>query len=180
MYNAALGAANRRVTGRLADGWLPHNVPLENLDTLFDDIRSAADAADRDPADIEVRPFVPVAVAEDPQVARAALRKHIAYYVGNSTGYRQALKEEFSSQVGDITREWNEDRHEKAAETVTDEMVDGVGVAGTPEGARERLASLYDRSVVDALVLVVPLQADRDLTMQTFEALSPPNVTGGE
>jgi Coenzyme F420-dependent N5,N10-methylene tetrahydromethanopterin reductase and related flavin-dependent oxidoreductases len=28
IYHAGLGSANRRVVGRLADGWIPHNIPL--------------------------------------------------------------------------------------------------------------------------------------------------------
>lgn len=180
IYNAALGPANRRVTGRLCDGWLPHNAPLSNLENLFEEIRSAAESAGRNPDSIEVRPFVPVAVDPDPEVAYATLRKHIAYYAGSSSGYRNALAAEFSGDVSEIAATWNDGEHDEAAELVPDSMVDGIGIAGDPEDARETLRSLYDRDIVDALVLVVPLQADREITMQTFDAVSPRNLAAGE
>jgi alkanesulfonate monooxygenase SsuD/methylene tetrahydromethanopterin reductase-like flavin-dependent oxidoreductase (luciferase family) len=31
IFNAALGPANREVTGRYCDGWLPNNVPVSHL-----------------------------------------------------------------------------------------------------------------------------------------------------
>jgi len=33
IYHAALGPANRRVVGRLCNGWMPHNIPFPNSTT---------------------------------------------------------------------------------------------------------------------------------------------------
>ena len=41
VYNAALGAANRRATGRVADGWLPYLFPISALGEGFDTIGSS-------------------------------------------------------------------------------------------------------------------------------------------
>jgi alkanesulfonate monooxygenase SsuD/methylene tetrahydromethanopterin reductase-like flavin-dependent oxidoreductase (luciferase family) len=173
IYNAALGAANRRVTGRLCDGWLPHNIPFTNLEGLFEKVRTAARDADRDPNTIEVRPYVPVAVDDNPQVAYDNIRKHIAYYVGNSTGYKSALDQAFPESMDGVAGKWKDGRHDEAADLVSDSIVDVIGVAGDPKSARDSLRELYERPIIDALNLVVPLQADRELILKTFEELSP-------
>ena len=47
VYNAALGPANRRVTARLCDGWLPNMVPYSELESAFEYVAEHAREADR-------------------------------------------------------------------------------------------------------------------------------------
>ena len=63
VYHAALGRRNRRVVGREADGWIPHNVPFPALESAFEAVADAATAVGRDPSTIAVAPYVPAAVA---------------------------------------------------------------------------------------------------------------------
>jgi alkanesulfonate monooxygenase SsuD/methylene tetrahydromethanopterin reductase-like flavin-dependent oxidoreductase (luciferase family) len=171
VYHAALGKANRRVVARLADGWLPHMIPFPDLDEAFDYVAEHAREADRDPGDITVAPYVPAAVSDDPAQARDAVRGHIAYYVGSGEGYRAAVGAHFD-EADAVAEAWRAGERGAAADRVTDEMVDALGVAGTPDRARERLADLQD-GVVDLPIVVVPQQAATDLGMDTIEALAP-------
>ncbi|MFB6196704.1 MAG: LLM class flavin-dependent oxidoreductase, partial [Halobacteriaceae archaeon] len=67
VYVAALGEANRRATGRVGDGWLPHNVPFPELEDAFETVADEARDAVRDPDELRVSPSVPCAVSEDPE-----------------------------------------------------------------------------------------------------------------
>ena len=173
VYHAALGPANRRVVGRLADGWIPHNVPFPDLDDAFETVAETAREAGRDPEAIEVAPYVPAAVSEDGEAARDALRGHVAYYVGSGEGYRRAVAGRFPEQADRIAEAWAAGERERARGSVTDEMVDALGVAGTPEAARERLRDLEADTVVDRPLLVVPDGADEAIVEGTIEALAP-------
>ena len=173
VYYAALGPANRRVVGHVADGWIPHNIPFRRLENTFETVADAAEEAGRDPEDITIAPYVPSAVSEDGEEAMDAIRGHVAYYVGSGEGYRKAVAAAFGDQADAVADAWREGDREAAASRVSDEMVDALGVAGTPETAREKLDDLLDRTPIDHPMLVVPAQAAEEFAEPTFEALAP-------
>lgn len=173
VYAAALGPANRRATGRTADGWLPHNIPFEHLSEAFETIRDTARERDRDPAEITVAPYVPAAASDDPEAARRAVRGHLAYYVGSGEGYRKAVAQSFPEAAEAVAEAWREGDREAARESVTDEMLAALAVAGTPEQAREQFAEVAALDVVDEPLVVVPDGTPENVARQTVEALAP-------
>ncbi len=173
VYNAALGEANRRATGRTADGWLPHMIPFEDLEESFETVERTARNAGRDPEEIAVSPYVPSAVAEDPEEAREAIRGHIAYYVGSGEGYRRAVAMRFPEKSEQIAEAWAAGERGNAREEVTDAMVEALGVAGTPEEARTRFEAVADTDPITEPIVVVPSNADEAMAERTIEALAP-------
>ncbi|MFC4436523.1 MULTISPECIES: LLM class flavin-dependent oxidoreductase [Natrialbaceae] len=173
IYNAGLGRANRRVVGRLCDGWIPHNIPFSRLEEAFEVVAEAARERDRDPDEITVAPYVPSAVSEDPEEARDVLRRHLAYYVGSGEGYRRAVGTRFPDEASRIAEAWRDGDRGAAASAVTDEMVDDLGVAGTPDEAREQLERLVRVAGIDHPIVVVPDPAADEVAERTIEALAP-------
>ena len=173
VYVAALGPANRRATGRVADGWIPHNVPFERLDDAFEVVADAAREADRDPDDVSVAPYVPSAVSDDADEATEAVKGHLAYYVGSGEGYRKAVAQSFPEEADAVAEAWHEGDRGAARDVVTDEMVAALGVAGTPEDAREQFRSVAALDTIDEPIVVVPAQADETMAKRTVEELSP-------
>lgn len=171
VYHAALGTANRRVVARLCDGWIPHNVPFPDLPEAFDYVREHAPER-RDPDEIDVAPYVPAAVSDEPEEARDAVRGHVAYYVGNGEGYRRAVATRFPDEAERVAEAWRQGDREEAASRVTDGMVAALGVAGTPADAREQFAAIEAMDVVDRPLVTVPTDAT-DLAERTVAALAP-------
>jgi alkanesulfonate monooxygenase SsuD/methylene tetrahydromethanopterin reductase-like flavin-dependent oxidoreductase (luciferase family) len=172
VYTAALGPAMRRATGRTADGWLPHNIPFERLPEAFEVIADAARDAGRNPADFEVAPYVPAAVADDPAEARDIIRGHVAYYAGSGAGYRRAIGAHFDETEA-IAAAWQDGDRDLARERVTDDMVHALGVAGTESAAREQLERVREVGVVDEPIVVMPGGADEETMDRTIDALAP-------
>ncbi len=172
IYHAALGEANRRVVARLCDGWIPHNVPFPDLQEAFDYVVDNL-PADRDPGDVTVAPYVPAAVSDDPEEARDAVRGHVAYYVGNGEGYKRAVGRRFPEAADRIQELWQAGDRPEATAAVTDEMVAALGVAGTPDGAREQFRALLAMDVVDRPMVTIPNNAAGQLGERTIEALAP-------
>lgn len=173
VYTAALGPLTRRATGRTADGWLPHNIPFSRLPTAFETIAETAHEADREPAEITVAPYIPAAVSEEAERARQAIRGHVAYYVGSGEGYRRAVAEMFPDGAEAVADAWAEGERERAREKVTAEMVEELGVAGTPAKAREQFEELASMDVIDDPLVVIPNGTPQDIKEQTVEALAP-------
>ncbi|AKH96982.1 LLM class flavin-dependent oxidoreductase [Halanaeroarchaeum sulfurireducens] len=172
IYHAALGTANRRVVGRLADGWIPHNVPFPELPSAYKHIRETMADAGRD-ASIDVAPFVPSAVAPDPEAARDVIRGHVAYYVGSGRGYEAAVAQRFPDGASAVADAWREGDRSRAVDRVSDEMVAALGVAGTPADARQQLRAIADIDCVDRPMVTIPSNADETVVDRTIEALAP-------
>ncbi|MFB6360262.1 MAG: LLM class flavin-dependent oxidoreductase [Halobacteriales archaeon] len=173
IFNAALGPANRRATGRIFDGWLPHNVPLTGLEAAFETIETAAHETDRDPDAIDVAPYVPTAVDADEASAREHLAAHLAYYVGSGEGYRRAVATEFPEAADAIAKQWAAGDRAAAREIVTDAMLDALGIAGTPATAREQFHALAERPLIDEPLVVPAGRPDADRVWETLEAIAP-------
>ena len=173
VYTAALGPATRRATGRVADGWLPHNIPFGRLEQAFETIAETARERDRDPDEISVAPYIPAAASEDPERARETVRGHVAYYVGSGEGYRRAVAQEFPDGADAVAEAWADGERERAREEVTEEMVDALGVAGTPEQAREQFDRLEGMAIIDEALVVIPNSTPQKIKQTTVEALAP-------
>jgi alkanesulfonate monooxygenase SsuD/methylene tetrahydromethanopterin reductase-like flavin-dependent oxidoreductase (luciferase family) len=172
VYHAALGKANRRVVARLCDGWIPHMIPFPDLEETYAYIVEHAERADRDTT-VDVAPYVPAAVSDDPEEATDAIRGHVAYYVGSGRGYERAVAQRFPDGAAAVAEAWRDSDRAAAAERVTDEMVAALGVAGTPEQAREQFRAVADIDCVTRPMVTVPNNADDGMTERTVEALAP-------
>ena len=175
VYTAALGPATRRATGRTAEGWLPHNIPFGRLGEAFETIAATARERDRDPESIAVAPYVPSAVSDEPERARAAIRGHVAYYVGSGEGYRRAVAQAFPDGAEAVAEAWRAGEREAAREAVTDEMVAALGIAGTPESAREQFEGIAGLDVMDEPLIVIPDGTPTEIKELTVETLAPEN-----
>jgi alkanesulfonate monooxygenase SsuD/methylene tetrahydromethanopterin reductase-like flavin-dependent oxidoreductase (luciferase family) len=174
IYNAALGPWNRRVTGRLCDGWLPNNVPFSELERMFEIVDDAAREDGRDPSEIDVAPWVHVAVDDqNPENARDLVRRTVAYYVGSGEGYRRAVATAFPEAAEVISERWNDGDRDGAIEFVTDDMVDDLGCAGTTAEVRDRLRRLVEETPVDHPIVDIPEWGDDALVERTLEAVAP-------
>jgi alkanesulfonate monooxygenase SsuD/methylene tetrahydromethanopterin reductase-like flavin-dependent oxidoreductase (luciferase family) len=176
VYNAALGPANQRATGRVADGWLPYFLPIPHLTESFERIADAAREADRDPHEITVSPQILAVVDDDdPDGARDVIREYTAYYIGRfeDDAYKAAIAAEFHDEAIDVADAWADGDEDAAAAFVTDPMVDAFGIAGTTAEARDRLREVLAMDVVDRPIVYVPYGVDADTTIRTIEALRP-------
>lgn len=161
IYTSALGEAARRATGRVADGWIPHNIPFDQYESAFETIARTARKRGRDPGDITVVPYVPCAVSDDEQEARDAIRGHLAYYIGSGKGYQNAVGMSFLEEADRIAKAWEDGDRERGRSLVTGKMIDCLSVAGTPESAPERFGDVLPHDVIDGACVVVPENASR-------------------
>lgn len=173
VYNAALGPANCRATGRVCDGWIPHMIPWGELGSRFEIIAEAARETGRDPEAISITPYVPTAVSHDGETARAAMRGHIAYYTGSGEGYKNAVAMGYPEEAERISEAWQAGDRGEARDAVTDEMITSFGVAGTPDEASEQLDALVADTPIDEPLIVTPAGLDAEYIELTLEALAP-------
>lgn len=172
VLNAALGTTNIAMSIDYADGLLPHLMPLPAIE---DAIEAGRARANRD-RDLHVAPSIPTAVSDDPERARDVLSSHVAYYAGSTDYYNGVIADHgFPEEAEAIQGAWQRGDKEAAAEAVTPELQDALGIAGTPDHACERVRELL-AGVVDTALISFPQGASEEMFRATIEALPPEDV----
>lgn len=173
IYNAALGKANRRATGRVADGWIPFLIPVSQLEDAYGTVADAARKANHDPNDVTVIPQILSSIHEDPETARDPVRRFIASYIGNFEAYRSIIADAYPEATAAVATAWQDDDEREAMDRIPEAMLQELGVAGTPEKGRERILEILDIEAIDSAIVYVPTAASRDILDKTMATLSP-------
>jgi F420-dependent oxidoreductase-like protein len=152
IYLAALGPKNVALAAEIADGWLPVFVDPDHFDDAFGPSLAAA------PPDFQIAATVSVAVGDDVEALRDALRPHVALYVGgmgakgrnfyNSLVRRYGWEEE-AERIQEL---YLAGKQREAIAAVPDELVDAVSLVGPKERIAERLEA-WRATPVTTLVL---------------------------
>jgi F420-dependent oxidoreductase-like protein len=138
IYVASLGPKNVRLTGEVADGWLPVFTVRGELNTLFSELEQGALISNRDVSNIDVAAYLPV--ASGPR-GDDLLRQQIAYYVGGMGTFYNAFLSRlgFEQQTAKIQSLWTGHDRQAAAEAVPDSLVDACTLGSKPDITRARL-----------------------------------------
>jgi probable F420-dependent oxidoreductase len=158
VYLAGFGAGMVRVAGEVADGWIVH--PLHSPDFVravtLPAFEAGAAASGRKRSDLAISAqTITMVGSTDEEIARARqkARAQISFY-GSTPSYRVMLDHH---GWGDLQPELNrlskEGRWGEMMEKITDEMLDVVGVSGTPAQVAARLAKRNDFADRTSLVL---------------------------
>ena len=158
IYIAAIGPANMRLTGELADGWLGNAFIPESAGEFLADLRAGAASAGRTLADLDLQ--VPVAVEFTEDVDEAVAR-HAAGYAftigamgsGTRNFYNDAFaRQGFGEEVRAVQRLWRDGRRDEAARLVPRAIGEKTNLLGTPAMISERIR-LYRRAGISTLAL---------------------------
>ncbi len=173
IYIASLSPPSLRLTGELADGWLPIFLAPSRMETSISEIRAGAESAGRSIDEITLSPQVSVYVTDDIQAARDRERPHIAFYIGGmGVFYYQYMRRiGFREEAERIREAYLNRERDRAASLVTDEMVDAFTIIGDPEECRNQMQTFFDAGV-DEIRLVLN-EPDQESYVRVVEELAP-------
>ncbi|HET9733358.1 MAG TPA: LLM class flavin-dependent oxidoreductase [Acidimicrobiales bacterium] len=169
VYVAALGPANLRLTGELADGWIGNSFFPETADVFLDPIREGAAAAGRDIAELDLTVAVGVEFTED---VEGAGRRHAEGYaftfgaMGSATTnfYNDAFaRQGFGDDVRAVQQLWLSGDQEAARSRVPTEIGLGTNLIGTDEMIRRRLRLYRDAGITGLRAQLAPGDSHRRL-----------------
>ncbi|WP_435158411.1 TIGR04024 family LLM class F420-dependent oxidoreductase [Haladaptatus sp. DFWS20] len=172
---AAMGPKSMELAGRFADGC---HIPMATLDGLTDSIenlRTGTELGERSVEDVRVTVEVPCCALDDSERARNLVRHHLAFYIGAmGVVYRNHIaRQGYEAESEEIAQLWASGNQETAMEVISDEMLDTLGVAGTPEETKQLLRRWESSEVVDSAAVVFPVRATQSEIVATTEALAP-------
>src|SRR5258705_5972701 len=146
IYIAALSAPSLRLTGELADGWLPIFLAPARMTVAVAELKAGPEAAGRTLRDIAISPQVSIYVTDDVKAARDRERPHIAFYIGGmGVFYHQYMHRiGFGPEADRVRAAFQARERDRAAQLVTDEMVDAVTILGTPGQCRDQMRRFFE------------------------------------
>ena len=173
IYIAALSPASLRLTGELADGWLPIFLAPSRMTAAVALLEAAAVAAGRSLRDIAISPQVSIYVTDDIEAARDRERPHIAFYIGGmGVFYHQYMHQIGFGADADRVREAFQARdRDKAATLVTDEMVDAMTIIGNPRACRDQMQKFFAAGVQE--IRLVFNETGKDAYVKALRAVAP-------
>jgi coenzyme F420-dependent oxidoreductase len=173
VYVASLGPQNLRLTGELADGWLPIYLDTSHLPDFRRDIASGAKKVGRTLDAIDVAPYILSCVSEDAEAARRLVKSHLTYYIaGMGTFYAKLItRYGFEDEVNRVREAWAKGDRKAAASHVSDAMVAHMAICGSPQDGRAQLET-YRAAGVTLPIVSFAHGASRDMIRQTLEGLA--------
>lgn len=175
VHVAALGPANLRLTGEVADGWIGTGVIPEHATTFTDRLAEGARSAGRSLADLELSTAVSLEFTEDDDVAvAAAVRRHAGGYaftigaMGSATTnfYNDAFaRQGYGAEVEAVAARWRAGDREGAAALVPDRFGSHTNLLGTDETVTGRLRA-YRAAGIGSLRVGLAGDPERDLDRQ--------------
>ena len=176
VYVAAVNEGMTRMAGATADGVVAHPMATTRYieEVMRPAIAEGASGASRDAGDVAVADWVLIAISEDREQAREDAKRQIAFHATVRTYDRILDLHGFTDVAARIRELWKSFDLAGMTALVTDEMLDEMAVAGTPDECRaalEKRAPSADRLLLGAPV--VATDADRirtyhDAIVETF------------
>jgi probable F420-dependent oxidoreductase len=168
IYLAAVNEGMARTAGAVADGVVSH--PMATVRYIDEVMRPAiaegAEAEGRSARDVSIADWLLVAVSHDPDQAREDAKRQIAFHATVRTYDRIIDLHGFTETAARIRELWRSFDLAGMTALVSDEMLDQMAVAGTPEECRERVR---DRAAsVDRLLIGAPVVATDPARMREY------------
>jgi coenzyme F420-dependent oxidoreductase len=170
-----MGPKAVELAGRFADGWHALMFTREGMRERLADLERGAELGGRTIEDVHTTFVLPCCALPDGDAARDLARQHLAFYVGGmGTFYRDALaRQGYEDEAETIHGAWQDGEHEQAVAAVSDDLLDSLAAAGTPEEVREHFDQFASIDGVDAVAVSFPRAADREVIDATLDVVAP-------
>jgi len=141
IYIASLQEKAIREIGHVGDGWVPTFWPYSHFKDGLKMLAEGAREAGRDPAKIELAPFVAIIPLDDANMARQMIKPLVSFYIGGMGTYYHALFSRYgfkenADQVRDL---YNAGNRKEAAAAVSDELIDSIAICGPVDHCRAKM-----------------------------------------
>jgi probable F420-dependent oxidoreductase len=146
IYTAGVNRRMIETAGRVSDGLVCH--PTFSSRYVHDVVRPAiaagADRTGRDLRDVQVVGMLLCSINDDEEIARQELAAQIAFYAAPRAYAPMLAASGFDAEAARIREAFVAGDHAAMIEAVSDDMIDAIGVAGTPDQVRAGIARRED------------------------------------
>lgn len=177
IYIAAMGPANLRLTGEVADGWLGNAFMPEAAEVFLGPLRAGAELAGRSLGALDLVAPVAVEFTADDDEGDAAARRHARGYAftigamgaGGRNFYNDAFgRIGFEGEVAKVQSLWQAGRRDEAANAVPLDLGRRTNLLGTEPAIAARIALYREAGIT---TLLAKLEGPHEAQLATLERL---------
>ena len=154
IYLAAIGPKNVALAAEIANGWLPIFYSPRHRDVFQDALAGAANK------EFDIAPSVQIAVGDDLERCRNAVKPVLALYLGGMGAKGKnfyndlACRYGYEAEAATIQELYLEGRKKEAIASVPDALVDDVALCGSRDRIADKLQEWTDAEVTTLLCMV--------------------------
>lgn len=176
IHLASIGPKNIELTAKIADGWIPIFMPLEEFSKEIKGINLFLEKYGRDKSNFEITPAIPTIIGNG-EKEKELLRSHLGYYFGSMGDFYNNLLRRvgFEKEADEIKRHYMDGDVLNGNRAISDEILHEVCIFGSKDEALEKVAKLHKIGVTCPL-LVVPFRTPLELAQNTYQTLAPKNM----
>ena len=181
IWLAAHGPRMLRITGRLADGWLPTNMPPETYAEKLGAIRESAEAADRDPDAITPSMLAYVICAPDEEMLAQMYEAPLARLLFAAVDMSPEMYERHGSSIAvrgrqraftPSCRRRSAGRSASASSPTSPAASSSeLTLSGTPERIAEQIRTYQEAGLRDVVLWNITPFADPAQSIYSFKAM---------
>lgn len=174
IYLAAIGPRNLRLTGEIADGWLPVFFAPGHAGHQLEQLERGAADAGRTVADIDIAPSVPLVIGPDWRSCADAVRGYAALYLGGMGSKKQNFYNQLACRMGyerdalRVQEHYLDKDYTGAMEAVPAEFIDATSLLGPVKRISERIGRYAEIGV--GTLTVSPLSTGGTSGVATLRA----------
>ena len=171
IYVGALRPAMLELAGEVGDGVAVNLFPVEALPRMREHIAIGAQRAGKDPRQLEIVCRHQVLVTDDKASARELFRAALTGYFATPVYNKFAAWYAFENEARQIAEGFQRGDRGLSRQGMTDRFVDSLGIFGSLDECRERIAAYVAAGVTTTAVSVLSL--DPSVIGRTIEGLAP-------
>jgi F420-dependent oxidoreductase-like protein len=179
IYTASITPAGLRTAGEVSDGTLPIWFSPEQADQVVQPILDGRAKAGkpRDLTGFDLAPYVKVAMGNDLQACRDALRPNLALYIGGMGARSKNFYNDFAVRLGyadaaaKIQDHYLAGQKSQAEALVPDRLIDEIALVGSADRIRDRLAAWKQVAKAGKLTTIVLTGASTEALRVVAEAI---------
>lgn len=180
IWLAAHGPRMLRITGRLADGWLPTNMPPETYAEKLGAIRESAEAADRDPDAITPSMLAYVICAPDEEMLAQMYEAPLARLLFAAVDLSPEMYERHGSSSpfeggsgfhSFMPTTVSREECERIISHIPGGIVKELTLSGTPERIAEQIRTYAEAGLRDVVLWNITPFADPAQSIYSFKAM---------
>ena len=153
IYVAAVFPKMLEVCGEISQGAILTWCTLDHAEAAAQHVSIGARNAGRAPGEVEVASLLPCAVSDNRDTARDLMRQPIASYAGRFPRYRKLMVDAgFPEEIEDVRVAWQEGRTQEALDLVPAGLIDKIGLVGTADECRQKLADYRNAGITLPIV----------------------------
>jgi probable F420-dependent oxidoreductase len=171
---AALNPGMLELAGELADGVLLNWIAPEAVPASIRHLEAGARRAGRTLGNFEIASFIRTVVTDDVEATRQALARDITGYATVDSYARFFAATGFADETERANTAWKAGDRAGAVKAISPRMLDALGVVGSADFCRARIADFARAGLTEPVVLPFPTGEDpRPTVLSTLRAFGP-------